>query len=103
MKYDGTYKLTSHFLKIGRHGGKLFIETEGEKLTGRVYSLGMWANIEDGVIIGNEFSYTMVTRDMPFTRREVRMYITGSFDGENIQGKMKAAFGKSRFVGKKIS
>jgi len=94
--------MTSHFWKIFRHGGCIIVRTNGEKITGKAYSMGLEADLSDGVLSGNEFSCTMV-KALPLINKPVTMRVKGVFDGTTVQGTMIAPFGNSWFEGIRIS
>lgn len=101
MSYDGTYQITSHFWKVFSHPGKVKIRTRGNRLKGKAKVSVIEADLEDGFLDGNHFSFVMRKKILG---KPIDMKVTGTF-GENgtLKGIMRAPFGTSRLEGHKIS
>lgn len=101
MKYDGTYEMTSHFGKGLTHPGTLVVQTDGRKITGKAAVPGIKADVEDGILDGNHFSFVMRKKIIGKT---IEMKVDGTFEeGGSLRAVMNAPFGSSWIEGHKIS
>ena len=101
MSFTGKYDIKSRFYKIGKHGGQIIVQIEGDELSGTAYALGKEAVLKNGLLKGNEFKCVM-EMTIPVIKKKVLMNVTGCFDGDLIKGTMIAPFGRSIFEGKKV-
>lgn len=102
MSHDGTYESVSHFWKFFKHRGRFTIRTDGEKLTGKVYVMGMEGDMEDGVIHDDDFRFVM-RKKLPVMKKPITMEVTGFFCNGTVRGTMRAPFGTSTFDATKVS
>lgn len=100
IKYDRIYKMTSHFGPGLTHPGTLMLNMKGSRITGQAIVPGIKAEVEDGVLENDHFSFVMRKK---LFGKTIDMKVDGIFHNDGtLDATMKAPFGSSRIEGYQI-
>jgi hypothetical protein len=95
MSADGTWNLVID-TPMGKQNASIVLTSEGNTLTGTVTDSFGQVDITDGVVDGNQLSWSQtMTKPFPMT-----LDFTATIDGDEMTGSVKAGpFGTSPFTG----
>lgn len=100
MALSGKYKVVISAMGKEEDAEFTFNTDESGNLTGTLFAMGMEVDLESGSVNGNEFEGSAKAKS---PMGKIKMTLTGTMDGDNIEGALKARMGGSTFKGSKIS
>lgn len=98
MEIDGTYKFSMKS-PMGKVEGTMNFVTDGSVLTGSMVAGGSKAEILEGEVKENEFTFLS---DLKTPMGMMRSTLIGKIEGEGISGVLKMKLGTMQFEGTKI-
>lgn len=99
MAIDGTYDIVTN-TPIGTQEIKLFIETEGNIVSGNGTALGKNYRIENGQAAGNTATFA-INADTQFGAVKLDFKLT--FEGDKVSGEVSTPFGSQKIEGTKAT